>query len=366
MLAELAVKAGYQVMALDYFGDADLEAICPTRSLRRDYGSGYSAAALVDASKDIPAGSVVYGASLENHPAAVTYLMQGRHLLGNVPEVLEQVRDPNQIAVVLKEKRYAFPQTRLADRPPDLDHRRQWLWKPLNSGGGHSIHVWQGVEPPAGGVFQERVPGMVCSTVFVADGQRARLLGVTEQLVGRPEFGASGFRYCGNLIPPRLKLEDLKILQRQLQQLANHLTRSFRLRGLNGLDFVWSGNQIWTIEINPRPSASLELFDMAYDIRVFKAHVQSFYGQLPQFDFFQQQGEGLAAGKAILYTGHDVIVGDTSDWKSQGLRDIPHPGEQIKRLHPLCTILTYGSSPTACLEQLRTKARQIQQNLARV
>ena len=124
MLAELAVKAGYQVTALDYFGDVDLEAICPTRSLRRDYGSGYSAEALANASQDIPAPSVVYGASLENHPAAVTRLMRDRLLLGNAPEVLEPVRDPDRIAAVLSEKGFPFPQTVAAARPPDLGTRR--------------------------------------------------------------------------------------------------------------------------------------------------------------------------------------------------------------------------------------------------
>jgi predicted ATP-grasp superfamily ATP-dependent carboligase len=365
MLAELAVQAGYQVTALDYFGDVDLEAICPARSLRRDYGSTYSAEALANASEDIPAPSVAYGASLENHPAAVTRLIRDRQLFGNAPEVLERVRDPDQIAAVLGKKGFLFPQTVAAPSLPDPGSRRQWLWKPLKSGGGHSIHIWHRGTPSEGGLFQEQIPGMACSAAFVADGLRARVFGITEQLVGRPEFGASGFRYCGNLVPPRLKPKIRKILQEKVQLLADHLTQSFRLKGLNGLDFVLLGNQVWTVEINPRPSASLELFSEAYNVPVFKAHIESFYGRLPEFDFLQHQTDALAAGKAILYAGHDVIVGDTSDWRAQGLRDIPHPGEQIRRHHPLCTILTFGSSPTVCLRQLRAKARQIEQKLIR-
>src|SRR5512134_2857206 len=94
MLAELAVPAGYTVTALDYFGDFDLQALCPGRSLLRDYGQAYSVPALVNAASDIAASAVVYSANLENFPQAVTRLAQGRQLLGNTPETLVLVRDP--------------------------------------------------------------------------------------------------------------------------------------------------------------------------------------------------------------------------------------------------------------------------------
>jgi predicted ATP-grasp superfamily ATP-dependent carboligase len=107
------------------------------------------------------------------------------------------------------------------------------------------------------------------------------LLGLTEQLVGQPAFGATGFNYCGNLVPPPLPSDELAALLREVRALITYLAEIFGLRGLNGLDFIWHAGRAWAIEINPRPSASLELLDLAYGLRVFDAHVRSFGGNCP-------------------------------------------------------------------------------------
>lgn len=359
MLAELAVRACYEVLALDYFGDADLQALCPSRSLRHDYGQSYSPGALVDAAGELEAAAVVYGASFENHPGQVTRLAQSRTLLGNSPETLRQVREPVRLAAALQAGGFAYPQTFVSARGVTLDPSRRWLWKPLRSGGGHSIHFWRNGKLPDEGVLQEHITGLVGSALFVADGRQAVLLGVTEQLVGRPDFGATGFQYGGNLIPPRLPPRKLNALLEEAKALVSYLTETFGLRGLNGLDFVWHQGRIWTLEVNPRPSASLELVDTIYQIRVFGAHVRSFSGQLPRFDLAQAMERGTAAGKAILYASHAVTVTDTHYWGAQGIRDISHPGEQIKPGHPVCTLLATGTSPAGCLQQLQRQADRV-------
>ncbi|HXV44922.1 MAG TPA: carboxylate--amine ligase, partial [Anaerolineae bacterium] len=102
MLAEMATRAGYSVIAVDYFGDADLRTICPSRSLLRDYNLPYSVPALINAASDLVAPAVIYSANLENFPAEVTRLSQGRQLLGNTPDILAQVRDPLRLAAALR------------------------------------------------------------------------------------------------------------------------------------------------------------------------------------------------------------------------------------------------------------------------
>lgn len=363
MLAELAVRAGYPVMALDYFGDADLRALCPSRSLLRDYNLPYSVAGLVNAASDLAAPAVVYSANLENYPAEVARLSQGRRLLGNGPETLALVRDPARLAAALHAGGFVFPETIMAGTCQTPDLVRSWLWKPLNSGGGHGIRLWRKGHPPKEGILQERLAGMVGSAAFVANGREAALLGLTEQLVGQPAFGASGFHYCGNLASPRLPPDELAALLTEARAIVSHLSQTFGLWGVNGLDFIWRAGRIWTLEVNPRPSASLELLDLAYGLRVFEAHVQSFSGHLPHFGLEQALANGAAAGKAIVYAPHDVNVGDTSDWAAEGIRDIPHPYEQIRRQQPICTLLTTAATPSACLHQLRARAAALRTRL---
>lgn len=361
MLAELAVKAGYPVLALDYFGDSDLQALCPAISLRHDYKAEYSATALVDAARELNGAAVVYGANLENHPEQIARLAQGRRLLGNSPETLRRVRNPFLLADALQAANFACPKTVSPSQKPADGVQKRWLWKSLKGGGGMGVQFWPGAPPPPPGILQEWLPGMVGSVAFVANGRQAVLLGITEQLVERRAFGAAGFKYCGNLMPPRLQAAQLKAMLNELQALIAHLVITFGLWGVNGLDFIWHQERAWTLEVNPRPSASVELIDIVYGIRVFEIHVRSFTGQLPSFDLAQALLDNRAAGKAILYAPFDVSIDDTSNWPNDGVRDIPHSGEQIKQGHPVCTILTTGTGPSDCLRQLRSKASKIKQ-----
>jgi predicted ATP-grasp superfamily ATP-dependent carboligase len=362
MLAELAVNASYRVLAVDYFGDTDLQARCPSVSLRHDYGRDYSAAALVDVANSLPAAGVVYGASLENHPAEVARLADNRKLLGNSPETLDQVRNPILLAKALRAGGFAGPQTVPARADVIIDPTQRWLWKPFRGGGGHEVRYWNGKTPGKEGVLQTYLPGMVGSATFLANGRQAVVLGLTEQLVGQPAFGAAGFGYCGNLLPPRLPPGELASLLQEIRPLVAYLTQTFGLKGLNGLDFVWHQARVWTIEVNPRPSASLELIDLAYGIRVFDRHVRSFNDELPDFDLPEQLVGGPAAGKAILFAPYDVVLGDTGHWVAQGFRDVPHPGEQIRQNHPVCTILTTGATPADCLQALYAKAARLKRS----
>jgi predicted ATP-grasp superfamily ATP-dependent carboligase len=359
MLAEMAKRAGYPVIAVDYFGDADLRTICPSRSLLRDYNLPYSVPALINAASDLVAPAVIYSANLENFPIEVARLSQGRQLLGNTPDTLAQVRDPLRLAAALRVGGFAFPETFLPGPNLTLDTARPWLWKPLQGGGGHGVHLWRNGRTPEGGVFQEKVAGLVGSAAFVANGRQAVVLGLTEQLVGRQAFGATGFNYCGNLLPPQLPPGELIALLHQVRAIVSHLTETFGLRGLNGLDFIWHAGHVWALEVNPRPSASLELLDLAYGLVVFEAHVQSFAGWLPSFELEQVLNQKKAAGKAIVYAPYDAQVGDTSDWVSYGIRDIPHSGEQVKRRQPICTVLATADTPGDCLRQLQIQAARL-------
>lgn len=361
LLAELAVRAGFRVTALDYFGDLDLRALCPSLSLRHDFGGqAYSAAALAAAARAVQAPAVVYGASFENHPALVAELAAGRLLLGNTPETLARVRDPFELARALRDGGFSVPATHPAEAAPSPSGGRRWLWKPLASGGGHAVRAWTGGPAPAGGVLQERLSGMVGSAAFVADGRRARLLGLTEQLVGRRAFGAARFRYCGNLCPPRLPAAERRALARQALAVVSRLTAVFGLRGVNGLDFVWRRGRLWTLEVNPRPTAALELLDPGRPGALFTAHVRGCLGRLPPPLALPSRP---ARGKAVLFAPAQVRAGDTRAWAARGRRDVPHPGETIDRGHPICTVLAAAATPEACLAALRRAARAVRQEL---
>ena len=127
-----------------------------------------------------------------------------------------------------------------------------------------------------------------------ADGVAAVVLGLTEQLVGRREFGVRGYRWCGNIVPPRLPAAELEALVGQARAICCCLAGAFALRGLFGVDFIWDGERAWTVEVNPRPTASLEAIEAAYGMGVFDAHLRGCAGELRRVEA-ERAG---AAGKA--------------------------------------------------------------------
>jgi predicted ATP-grasp superfamily ATP-dependent carboligase len=109
------------------------------------------------------------------------------------------------------------------------------------------------------------------------------------------------------------------------------------------------------VEVNPRPTGSLELFGAG----AFDAHLEACAGRLPG----RRAAPAGAAGKAIVYATHETDVGDTSDWAARGIRDVPHPGERVAAGHPICTLLATGPAPEAVLAALDDRAATLRAEL---
>jgi uncharacterized protein len=354
MLAELARREGHDVVAFDRFGDLDLQRLCPSVSLLRDLGGEGGMEALVDAAEGHPADRVVYGAGLENRPDLVERLAAGRTLLGCSPPTLRRVRDPAVLGATLRSARFAYPVTFSASEAPLRADRaaRRWLRKPLRGGGGRGVRAWRGGRLPEGVVVQERIAGLACSAAAVADGSAAVLLGLSEQLAGRRALGVRGFTWCGNVAPPRLPAAERRALAVQAEGVCAHLAAAFGLRGLFGVDLVWDGDTAWVLEVNPRPTASLEVLAAVHGGRPFTAQVEACAGRLPA-----RPGPAMgAAGKAIVWATRDVRLPDTTDWPARGIRDVPHPGEHIAAGRPICTLVATGASPDGVLAELEARA----------
>jgi predicted ATP-grasp superfamily ATP-dependent carboligase len=356
-LAVSAARAGYQVTAVDAFGDVDLRAIADVLAPGTVAG-GFSPAEAVETAQSVSASLVAYTSNLENYPDAVAALAAGRRLLGNPPAVLERVRNPISLTRTLRGRGFAVPETRAS--PPDA--RRlggRWLMKPRRSGGGHGTAPWlPGAAVPRRSYLQERIPGLAGSIVFLADGRRAMPFGLSRQLVGDPAFGAHGFRYCGSLLatmrrPVFDRQEDLLKVARGL---AEAVTEEFGLVGANALDFIARGGTPYPIEVNPRYSASMELVERATGLSLFELHRAACGGVLPA----ELPQARAVTGKAVVFAQRDVVVGEGLRWTMDGdMADVPHPGERISAGRPICTIFASASDASVCVQRLRAGADRI-------
>ncbi len=357
-LAECATRAGYTCRTVDAFGDLDQKSTVENVGLMRDLGRRYSAAAAVAVGRLLPAAAAAYVGNLENHPSAVRRLAEGRRLLGNTPATLARARDPFALAQVVARAGGRVPATLLPKDVRRASPGRPWLRKPLRGGGGSGVRDWNpGAPLGANEMLQERIEGVLASASFLADGRRAVLIGISRGLAGDPAFGAPGLRYCGSLYP---FAADAALLAR-LRAIVAALAEAFSLVGLNGIDFVMREREPYVLEINPRYSASMELIERARGDSLFAAHVAACDGSLP--------GDGMATasdvlGKAVLYARRDVTLGDTRPWlRRDDVRDVPFPGEKVRRGQPLCTLFARGGDSVTCYARLVDAARALEREL---
>ncbi len=356
--AESAGRAGFDVTAIDAFADADQHASVRALSIPRPF----SARAAARATRAVECDAVTYLSNFENHPDDVRALAAGRELWGNPPAVLRRVRDPRRLAHALRERKIPVPQvmTRIGDETPD---DREWLVKPLASGGGHAVHKWtRGSRIPHACYLQELIEGTPGSVVFVAGRNRTAPLGVTRQLVGDAAFGAADYRYCGNILAPHA---GSGALVERARVLACAVVEEFGLVGVNGIDFIARDGCPLAVEVNPRWTSSMELVERACGLSVFGAHAAACTGgTLPECDGLAIQSGRGAVGKAVVFAREDVTVGDTTGWLLDAdVRDVPRPGELIRAGRPLCTVFAAGRDDAACYAALVARADRVYADL---
>jgi hypothetical protein len=382
-------------MALDLFGDRDLERLCRCRVPGRDGGGERTTAALLRAAAALRPRAVAFAGGMETHPGLLARLERRTFILGNSARTVRAVRAPECFFPLLD--REGIPHPRTWARPPrwappgapasagvlaararlDLRAARRarggaaarrdragllappaptLLWKPRRGGGGARIRPFDGAVPgPAGaGYVQERVRGVPGSVAFVADGRHCRILGYCRMLSGEPALGAAGFAYCGNLWGPReewLPAAAARVLARA----AARVTARFGLRGLNGLDFILERDRPLVLEVNPRYTASMELIEEGSGLRLFALHRDAcLEGRLP--DPFGEEWEGWPVrawiGKGIVYAPADLEVSSAAPFEALRARDVPAPGTRARAGSPLCTLVARGRRIADCRRRL--------------
>lgn len=357
-----ALRGGFSVVGGDLFADADLRAVCPVERATA-YPADLERIAAV-----APSGPWLFTGALENHPRVVDRTSKERPLYGNQGDILRAVRDPAKIAGAITEAGLAIPD--YANDEGGLPRDGTWLRKPRHSAGGTRIEPWSvnttSYDVKGGWYFQRHVDGIPCAAVYVADGQCARLVGVSEQLIGTPWTRGGAYQYAGSI--GALKLSQQ--LADQFERLGNVLAGRFGLVGLFGVDAVLADEAVWAVEVNPRYTASIEVLERALNVNAMTLHVAACRdGQIDRS--IAAQSDAIA-GKAILYARRHISV--AAEWsrslieRNCGLSwpeaaDIPTPGTLIPAGAPVVTLFAAGADRGTVLEALKRRASHCETSL---
>jgi predicted ATP-grasp superfamily ATP-dependent carboligase len=362
--AASAVRAGFHPLAADLFADADLQRIATTTRIR-PYPEGF-----LDWMRTVEPPGWMYTGALENYPELVDQMAWIAPLLGNPGEVLARVRSPWELSDSLRSAGLLFPETRASAEGLPIDG--SWLAKTYNGASGSGVRVFGGNENATDqACYQKRIDGTPCAAVYVASQGEAQLLGVTRQIIGEPWLRARGFQYAGSIGPWPISESTRATLVR----LGNVLSAQFELAGLFGVDFVLDSEQVWTVEVNPRYTASVEIVERCTGARAIEAHVAA-CGDLT-FDSGRADDSPTCDGanchgKATLFVNRDVVISQEfadysiaeslrSPWPMLG--DVSAAGTPIENGRPVLTIFASGTSVAEVERRLRERVVEVERRL---
>ncbi len=352
-LAAMARRAGARSIVLDLFADLDTAACCEAiRGVAADRSLRFHAHRLLAAAAALAApaacAGLVFGSGLEGRIPVLSRLAEGRRLCGNAPQTVWQLKQPQTLVPLLQALGIPAPAVRY-EAPFDP---RGWLAKQAGGAGGVHVRVARkGLQARPGRYFQRWVAGRSLSVLFLADGRRGRVIGFSEQWSAGTECPRRPFCFGGAIsdaiVPAHARTE--------VEGWVARLTESAGLVGLNGIDFILDETGVpHFLEINPRPTATAELYDARAPGGLFRWHVMACSGELPA----GRLATGAVRGQAIVYAPAALTVPTALRWPAWVV-DRPAPGTVFAPGAPVCSVQAAGTSVREVRTQLDERSRTI-------
>jgi predicted ATP-grasp superfamily ATP-dependent carboligase len=356
-MAESAVRSGYQVTVLDGFCDQDTLAIAECWPISQEFQQLDLDIFVDEIVSNAPkqACGLVYGAGLEASTELLNRLKNHFPLFGNDPSVLELLRKPRRFFSLLKRLEIPYPEVSFT--PPYAAAGKNWLIKRAGSCGGQGVAYFNPQHSAAdlNCYYQRCISGQTMSVLFIADGKRQRTIGYNRLGMSATNAPAP-FLYSG-----AIGQVSFSSTQRQrLDDIVERLVSALALRGVNSLDFVLKDDEIFAIDLNPRPTATLDLYEHLLKDGWIKHHIRACQGELPVVPMV---GSAQVYGQQIVYAPINLQIPLTVNWPSW-VKDRPVPGARIVQGQPLCSLYADGVSATEVEKLLQHYQEEILQKFA--
>lgn len=339
-----------RTVALDHFADTDTRLAAEfTHAVARKRGGFDRKRLLAAAARLAPPDTypLVFGSGLDSCPGMLEELVKKRRLIGNAPHVQRLFREPSRFFRLLRQLDIAHPEVRF-DRPPD-PHR--WLIKSGCSEGGKRVRFCAHDCTGHRDYYQRRLPGSAFSALFLADGQRAEILGFnTLWSVSRPEFP---YLFVGAINVAPLNQDQ----QQRISAALARLVEAGELRGLNSLDFMLDDHgEPLVLEINARPSATMALYDEDYPDGLLAAHIRACRGRIETGD----RPASTFRAFRVIFSPARLTMASLPSWPPW-CSDLPASGSVVAKGQPLCTVRAEGNSAEAVRALLETRSIQLRE-----
>ncbi len=378
-----AARSGYAVTAIDAFADKQtIESAKKTVVVGFDE-QGFIADALLKAITQLDLSDClgcIYGSGFEAQPNLLQKIAEVVPLIGNAPETVNAIKDAAQFFSVLGQLNIAHPA--VFDVLPDKDENNRsavYLKKfSAGSGGAHISLVslndakLNNKKLLNNEYYQQQLNGQSVSLLFLADRQKVEVIGFNEQWLNPRD--TMPFRYGGAVG----HIELSNSVGQQLIEAAERLTVAFGLLGLNSLDAIVQDDKAYVLEVNPRLSATVDLYDNTA-LSLIDRHVQACLNQArlnqegfgSEYQNQQSQVQETLVKKSqvkkhkahtIVYAASDTEIVPSIEWPSWVV-DTPFNLYETKKIlagAPICTVTAYAESAEAAKQLVYTRVKIVQ------
>ena len=282
----------------------------------------------------------IYASGLEGRNYLYSLLESKISICGNNLSLLDKSGYIGNFTRELQKCGLKFPKT-YSLRDNLLSSDKKYLFKPLNSCGGYDISK---TNPRKGNMYaQEYINGDAYSCSFIVDDNCFKLLGLN-RLLNLKNHSENTYIHAGALMT---KKKFPEIFHKSIEALA----RTLKMKGFNGIDFIFDGNDCYIIDINPRITSPFFLYNNICDNELLKGQITGKYN----WEKINCENRPIS-GFAHIFTKDNVVFTKKSTENIDCI-NTPNNGDVVKCGAPIFTLISSENDYNKNIDNLK---RQIE------
>ncbi|TFG02503.1 MAG: ATP-grasp domain-containing protein [Promethearchaeota archaeon] len=366
-------KAGYDVYAVDFFGDLDLypnvkdcliviKELETTYDLLKNKYSIFLANLTIEILQKYPnIEYLIIGSGLddafEEREAILKEINKDQYSIKNLNNSIESIKIARNIELVhniMSSKGYKIPLTLPYEKIKSKENVLKYPFVIKKKTGAGGINVYRMENEGSLSSFlqtqkmkgfkesewliQEYIEGIPVSCTIISNGEECEVISINRQIIGLKFLNPpKEFMYCGNIVPAYLFKEDEELIS----QISITLAKELGLKGINGFDFVLKNHNPYLMEINPRIPGSINVSETVLDLNLLNLYIQSFDGT--KWEYIEKKlksnkSKGFAT-KLIMFAPKEIYRDKIEQINQlENIHDKTEP-KIISKGEPICTIL---------------------------
>lgn len=351
---QAAVEAGYEVIAIDCFADLDTKHLAKKVYQVPMQNGGLDRNELLKLINGINSHGLLglcYGAGFEMQPELLAEVHQVVPVIGNADEVVMVCKDPMLFFATCDALEVIYPEAML-DMPKSSNG---WLQKTIGGSGGSHVKPADCCDVLENGVYyQKHQAGRSVACLFIANVDDVQMIGFHEQWLD----GSAIAPYCyGGAVT---QIEISLVAKARLTKYVAKLTKAIGLVGISSCDAIVNGDDVYVLEVNPRLSATIDLYVSEYP-DLIERHVKA-CSKKPLRSLVANAAGRVSHAHLVIYAKDELVIEHGFCWP-RWVADRPEDGSHFKAGMPVCTVFSEAESAERSRSLVQDRAITINKQL---